>query len=130
MVNAVGKSKYWKSTAIFVTWDDWGGWYDHVPPPIINSYMYSFRVPLLVVSPYAKSGYVSHVNHDFSSIVKFVETAFGLPSLGFGDARADDLTDFFNFNQKPLPFHTIKAPLKAKYFLNDHSPPINDDDDD
>jgi len=68
------------------------------------------------------------VTHDFSSIVKFVETVFGLPSLGFGDASADDLTDCFNFGQRPLPFHTIKAPLKAKYFLNDHSPPLDSDD--
>ncbi len=129
IVNAVGKSKYWNSTAIFITWDDWGGWYDHVPPTIINSYMYGFRVPLVIVSPYAKPGYVSHVTHDFSSVVKFVETAFGLPSLGFGDAYSDDLTDCFNFNQKPLVFHTIKAPLKAKYFLNDNSPPTNPEDD-
>jgi phospholipase C len=130
VVNAVGKSQYWDSTAIFVTWDDWGGWYDHVPPTIRNSYMYSFRVPLLVISPYAKPGYVSEVPHDFSSIVKFVETAFGLPSLGFGDAYSDDLTDCFNFGQRPLTFHTIKAPLKASYFLNDNSPPPADPDDD
>ena len=130
VVNAVGKSKYWDSTAIFVSWDDWGGWYDHVAPPIRNSYEYSFRVPLLVISPYAKPGYVSHVTHDFSSIIKFTETAFGLPSLGFGDVYADDLTDCFNFTQKPLRFRTIKAPLKAEYFLNDNSPPTDPDDDD
>jgi hypothetical protein len=70
------------------------------------------------------------VPHDFSSIVKFVETAFGLPSLGFGDAYSDDLTDCFNFGQRPLTFHTIKAPLKASYFLNDNSPPPADPDDD
>jgi len=128
VVNAVGNSKYWNSTAIFVTWDDWGGWYDHVAPPIRNSYEYSFRVPLLVVSPYVKPGYVSHVNHDFSSIVKFVETVFGLPSLGFGDAYSDDLTDCFNFKQKPLRFHTIKAPLDANHFLSDNSPPTDPDE--
>jgi phospholipase C len=129
IVNAVGNSQYWNSTAIFVTWDDWGGWFDHVPPPIRNSYEYSFRVPLLVISPYAKPGYVSHFNHDFSSIIKFTETAFGLPSLGFGDVYSDDLTDCFNFSQKPLTFHTIKAPLKAEYFLNHHFPKSEPDDD-
>lgn len=129
IVNAVGKSQYWDSTAIFITWDDWGGWFDHVAPPIRNSYEYSFRVPLVVVSPYAKPGYVSHVPHDFSSIIKFAETAFGLPSLGFGDMYSDDLTDCFNFGQQPLTFHTINAPLKAEYFLNDHSPPTDPDDD-
>ncbi len=129
VVNAVGNSQYWNSTAIFVSWDDWGGWFDHVAPPIRNSYEYGFRVPLLVISPYAKPGYVSHVNHDFSSIIKFVETQFDLPSLGFGDAYSDDLSDCFNFNQKPLPFHTIKAPLKADYFKKLKSVPNPVDDD-
>ncbi|MDP9111074.1 MAG: hypothetical protein M3M96_05540, partial [Candidatus Eremiobacteraeota bacterium] len=72
IVNAIGNSQYWNNTAIFVTWDDWGGWYDHVKPPMYNSYELSFRVPLLVISPYAKPGYVSHVQHEFGSILKFV----------------------------------------------------------
>ena len=130
VVNAVGNSKYWNNTAIFVTWDDWGGWYDHVKPPILNSYMYSFRVPLLVISPYAKMGYVSEVNHDFSSIIKFVETQFNLPSLGFGDVYSDDLSDCFDFGQKPREFHTIQAPLHADYFLRQpYEPPDPNDDD-
>src|SRR5262249_26329306 len=61
VVNAIGTSQYWADTAIFITWDDWGGWYDHVAPPIRNSYEFGFRVPLIVVSPYAKAAYVSHV---------------------------------------------------------------------
>jgi len=130
VVNAVGKSKYWNSTAIIVTWDDWGGWYDHVAPPIINSYEYSFRVPLIVISPYAKTSYISHQTHDFSSIVHFVETVFNLPSLGFGDATSDDLSDCFNFNQKPRAFHTIPAPLSADYFLHQEEKPAADFDDD
>ncbi len=130
VVNAVGKSKYWNSTAIIVTWDDWGGWYDHVAPPIINSYEYSFRVPLLVISPYAKTAYVSHTTHDFGSIVHFVETVFNLPSLGFGDKTSDDLTDCFNFSQKPRAFHTIPAPLHADYFLHQDEKPAADFDDD
>ncbi len=128
IVNAVGNSPYWANTAIFVSWDDWGGWYDHVAPPIRNSYEYGFRVPLLVVSSYAKPGYVSHVNHDFSSILKFAETVFSLPSLGFGDRYSDNLTDCFNFGQKPLTFHAIHAPLDANHFLNDHTPPTDPDD--
>src|SRR5215469_11284868 len=67
IVNAIGTSKYWSDTAIFITWDEWGGWYDHVAPQIYDSYEYGFRVPLIVVSPYAKAGYVSHVIHDFGS---------------------------------------------------------------
>ena len=129
IVNAVGTSPYWASTAIFITWDDWGGWYDHVPPPIINSYEYGFRVPLIVVSPYAKPAYVSHVTHDFGSLLKFIEVTYNLPSLGYADSLADDLYDCFNFKQKPTPFRQIKAPLGAAYFLNDKRPPLDPDDD-
>ena len=81
VVNALGSSAYWSDTAIFVTWDDWGGWYDHVPPPHYNSYELGFRVPLIVISPYAKPHYISHVQHEFGSILKFVEETFALGSL-------------------------------------------------
>ncbi len=116
VVNAVGHSQYWNNTAIFIVWDDWGGWYDHVAPQIFGSYELGFRVPLIVVSPYAKPAYVSHVQHEFGSILKFTEETFGLGSLGFTDARADDLADCFNLHQAPLPFRTIAAPLSAEYF--------------
>ena len=76
IVNAIGNSAYWANTAIIITWDDWGGWYDHVAPKVINDglswgsgYVYGFRVPLIVVSPYAKAAYISHVTHDFGSIL-------------------------------------------------------------
>jgi phospholipase C len=137
VVNAIGNSPFWNSTAIFITWDDWGGWYDHVPPPAVLKdcsrwgcgYVYGFRVPLIVVSPYAKSGYISHVQHDFGSILKFVEENFDLGSLGYADVPADDLSDCFDFNQIPLKFHTIPAPLDASYFLDDTRPPTPPDDD-
>jgi phospholipase C len=137
IVNAIGSSSYWSNTAVIITWDDWRGWYDHVPPlQVINDgtgwgsgYVYGFRVPLIVVSPYAKKAYVSHVQHDFGSILKFVEEIYGLPSLGYADERADDLSDCFNFRQTPSPFHTIAAPLSEEYFLNDRTPPTDPDDD-
>jgi phospholipase C len=137
IVNAIGNSSYWANTAIIITWDDWGGWYDHVPPSrVINDrrdwgsgYVYGFRVPLIVVAPYAKAGYISHVNHDFGSILSFVEQNFGLATLGYADARADNLADCFNFNQTPLPFQMIQAPLDARHFLNDRSIPVGPDDD-
>ena len=129
IVNAIGDSPYWADTAIIITWDDWGGWYDHVAPNVINSYEYGFRVPLIVVSPYAKAQYISHVTHDFGSILKFIEGTYGLGSLGYADAPADDLSDCFNLNQTPLKFQTIAAPLNADYFLNDHRPPTDPDDD-
>jgi phospholipase C len=134
IVNAIGMSPYWADTAILVTWDDWGGWYDHVPPPQIrNSYEYGLRVPLLVISPYAKPAYISHVNHDFGSILRFTENVFSLgqidPTVGYADSRSDDLSDCFDFNQTPLVFTPIAAPVSADYFLNDKSPPTPPDDD-
>jgi len=129
IVNAIGSSSYWSNTAIIITWDDWGGWYDHVAPQILNSYEYGFRVPMIVVSPYAKPAYISQVTHDFGSILKFIETTYNLPSLGNADATADDLSDCFNFNQTPIQFQTISAPLNASYFLNDKRPPTDPDDD-
>ena len=92
-------------------------------------YVYGFRVPLIVVSPYAKAQHISHAQHDFGSILKFVETTFSLPSLGTADVAADDLSDCFDFNQTPLVFKTIAAPFDAQYFLNDKTMPLDPDDD-
>ena len=129
IVNAIGNSSYWSSTAIFITWDDWGGWYDHVAPTIHNSYEYGFRVPLIVVSPYAKRGYVSHVTHDFGSLLHFTETTFKLPSLGYADSLADDLSDCFDFSQTAAPFQPFAAKFDAGYFLSDKRAPLDPDDD-
>jgi phospholipase C len=136
IVNAIGNSAYWANTAIIITWDDWGGWYDHIAPKIINDglswgsgYVYGFRVPLIVVSPYAKAAHISHVTHDFGSILKFIETTFTLPSLGYADVAADNLSDCFNLTQSPLTFKQIPAALAAAHFLNDKRPPTAPDDD-
>jgi len=128
VVNAIGNSQYWDSTVIFITWDDWGGWYDHVAPSVINSYEYGIRVPMIIVSPFAKPGYVSHVTHDFGSILKFIEEVYHLPSLGYADALADDFSDCFNFHGHNR-FRNIKAPHNARYFINDKRPPTDPDDD-
>lgn len=116
IVDAVGASPAWNSTAILVTWDDWGGWYDHVAPPQLDAMGLGFRVPLLVISPYAKRGYVSHVRHEFGSILHFTENVFGLPTLGTADARADDLSDCFDFTQAPRPFAALRS---ARYRIDD-----------
>jgi phospholipase C len=119
IVNSIGNAKtcdggagYWSDTAIIVTWDDWGGWYDHVTPPIRNYNELGLRVPLLVISPYARRGYVSKVQHEFGSILAFAEETFGIPkgSLKSTDASADDLSDAFDFSQKPRAFKHINAP--------------------
>ncbi|MGC1381317.1 MAG: alkaline phosphatase family protein [Candidatus Baltobacteraceae bacterium] len=128
VVNAIGESKYWKNTAIFVTWDDWGGWYDHVTPPEYNSYELGFRVPLIAISAYTPKGYVSHRKHEFGSILKFTEKIFGLGSLGTTDTRADDLMDCFDFSQQPRSFTPIPTKRNAQYFL--HQPASMEDPDD
>ena len=143
IVNAVGTSAdcdggngYWRNTAIFITWDDWGGWYDHEPPPILippeGDYQYGFRVPLLVVSAYTPSGYIDNLRYDFGSILRFIEQNFGLSegALTFADARAaNDLTRFFNLNGTLRTFHPVSTPLDASFFINDKRPPTDPDDD-
>ena len=115
VVNAIGESPFWNSTAIFVMWDEWGGWYDHVKPPYADFDGLGFRVPLLVISPYAKHGYVSHVQYEHGSILKFIEDRFGLPRLAASDARADSpARDCFDFNQPPRRFHPFGKPLTAR----------------
>jgi phospholipase C len=127
VVNAVGQSQYWNSTAIFITWDDWGGWYDHVKPPQYNHYELGFRVPLVVVSPYAKTAYVSHKVHEFGSILKFAEQTFDLGSMGTTDVRSDNLYDAFDFKQQPRAFVPIKAPpFNPSSDTLDGSPDIED----
>jgi phospholipase C len=144
IVNAIGNNTncddgtgYWKDTAIFITWDDWGGWYDHVQPVFQtganqNDYQLGFRVPLVVVSAYsAKVGYISNLKYDFGSILKGIEGIFGLGSLGFADARAtNDLHDFFNFHHAPSKYTTIQAPLEGSFFIKNDSvevaPPDSD----
>jgi phospholipase C len=124
IVDAVGQSPYWNDSAIFVTWDDWGGWYDHVPPPQIDANGLGIRVPLIVISPFARAGYVSHVQHEFGSILHFSEEAFGLPSLGTRDAISDDLSDCFDFSQTPIPFKYIPH---GKFAMSDPTAPVDTD---
>ena len=119
LVNAVGKSKFWDSTAVFVMWDDWGGMYDHVPPAHLDVDGLGFRVPLLVISPYAKASYVSHVHYETGSLLRFAEDVFGLARLTAVDARANSpASDCFDFTQPPRKFVPIKAPKPPAFFLN------------
>jgi phospholipase C len=131
VVNALGASSYWPDTAIFVTWADWGGWYDHVLPPHFSSYELGFRVPLLVISPFAKKGYVSHVGYSFGSILRFMEETYNLPSLGYQDASSDDMSDCFDFTQAIMPFNPIKADHDAAFFIKrSETEPLIDADED
>jgi phospholipase C len=131
IVNAVGESKYWNSTAVIVMWDEWGGWYDEVIPkqyadPQTKAYEgLGFRVPLIVISPYAKAGYISHQQHEIASTLKFIEETFDLPTIGkctpkadsFADCRADGFDDMFDYTQQPIPFVPISSKYEAQYFL-------------
>jgi phospholipase C len=123
IVNAVGESSYWPGTAIVILWDDWGGFYDNVPPPFLDRWGgLGFRVPMIVVSAYAPKpqpgdySYISHTPYEFGSILKFVETTFHLGTLGKTDARARDLLGCFDFSQAPRKFEVVKAPYSRRYF--------------
>jgi phospholipase C len=120
LVNAVGESKFWKTTAIFVMWDEWGGWYDHVPPPYVDYDGLGLRVPLLVISPYARHGYVSHVQYEHGSILRFIEDQFRLGRLSASDSRANSPeNDCFDFTQPPRAFVPIKTHKSAADFVRD-----------
>ncbi|HEX3672371.1 MAG TPA: alkaline phosphatase family protein [Candidatus Cybelea sp.] len=109
LVNAVGESKYWNSTAIFILWDSYGGWYDPEPPEYLDEEGLGFRVPLVIVSPYAKRGYVSHVHYEHGSILKFAEDQFGLGRLAASDRRANSPErDAFDFSKPPRKFVPLK----------------------
>ena len=100
-LNALMQGTDWSSSAVFITYDDFGGFYDHVPPPQVDIYGLGPRVPMLIVSPYAKKAYISHTQYELSSMIKFAEEVFGLPNLGQRDVLANDMTDSFDFTQSP-----------------------------
>jgi phospholipase C len=129
VINAIGTGPMWKTTAIFVVWDDWGGWYDHVVPPHLDRMGLGFRVPLIVISPWAKRHYVSHVQHEFGSIIKFSELVFDLPSLHTTDDRSDAFRDCFDFSQTPVPFERIPTLRRIAYFEANDTPDIPPDSD-
>jgi len=103
VVNAVMEGPHWPDTAIFMTWDDYGGFYDHVPPPQVDDFGFGIRVPLLVISPYAKQGFVAHELGEFSSVLRFVEDNWGLTQLTHRDREATPLISAFDFTQQPRP---------------------------
>src|SRR6266508_3684808 len=101
VLNVIMSSPMWKDTAIFITWDDYGGFYDHVPPPQVDRFGFGIRVPLLVISPYAKAGYVDHTLGEFSSVLRFIEDNWGLSQLTHRDRDARNLSEAFDFSQVP-----------------------------
>ena len=116
LVNALMESPYWKDSLIVITWDDYGGFYDHVPPLQVDAFGFGPRVPALVISPYAKPDYVSHYGYEFSSVLKFVEERWGLQHMTPRDHYADDMRDCFNFNQAPNKPRVISIPANLPSF--------------
>jgi phospholipase C len=117
LVNAIGASPYWKSTAIFVFWDDYGGWYDPQPPALVDYDGLGVRIPMLVVSAYARKGHVAHAHYEHGSILKFVEDSFGLPRLSASDKRAiSPAGDCFDFSKPARRFVPIQSPYDETYF--------------
>lgn len=116
VVNAIGESAYWDSTAVIVVWDDWGGEYDNVPPPQLDGQGLGMRVPMLIISAYDKEssasqpGYVSHTQYEDGSLLKFIEQNWNLGSLGTTDVRANSIADCFDFSQAARPFVPITIP--------------------
>ena len=102
-INAVMRSRFWKNTAILLTWDDFGGFYDHVAPPVESRYSLGPRVPTLVISPYARRSSVDHTQYDFRSILKFLEGNFGLPHIMSYDRSVSSIAGMLDFGQKPAP---------------------------
>jgi phospholipase C len=123
LVNAIGTSKYWDSTATFIFWDDYGGWYDPQPPAYVDYDGLGLRLGMLIVSAYAKKGYVTHTHLEHGSILKFVEDTFGLPPMAASDKRANLPSDAFDFSAPPRKFAKIEAPYDLNYFK--HQPPDN-----
>ncbi|MBV9718114.1 MAG: hypothetical protein JOZ77_02260 [Candidatus Eremiobacteraeota bacterium] len=127
IVNAIGQSQYWKNTAIFIFWDDYGGWYDPEPPAYEDYDGLGLRIPMLVVSAYAKKGHVSHVHYEHGSVLKFIEDIWGLPRLAASDQRANSpAADCFDFTKPPRKFVMIPSAHGKDFFLDQpssHRPP-------
>ena len=105
------KSPYWQNSVLIITWDDYGGFYDHVPPPEVDKYGYGPRVPAIIVSPYAQPGFIDHTLYDFTSVLRFIEDRFNLKPLTERDKNANNLAQSLNLKQQPLSPFLIKGKL-------------------
>jgi phospholipase C len=116
VIDAIMRSPMWEHTAIFLTWDDYGGFYDHVPPPQIDRMGLGIRVPMIMISPYARRGLVSHELGEFSSVLRFIEDNWDLRRLTHRDRRATPLLSAFDFDQGP------RAPVPLPRRTDCHGP--------
>lgn len=105
LVTALMRSSSWDSSMFVLTWDDWGGWYDHVSPPQVDADGYGFRVPALIISPYARRGFIDSTTYDFTSALKFIEENWSLEPLSARDATANSLRASLDLEGAPRPPH-------------------------
>jgi phospholipase C len=119
VIDSIMRSPMWKDTAIFLTWDDWGGFYDHVKPPRVDRFGFGFRVPFLVISPYARRGLVDHHDGEFSTVLRFIEDNWGLRHLTKRDGKTGNFASDFDFTAPrrppdPLPVRSdCRGPIWA-----------------
>jgi len=128
LIQALMESSSWENSAFILTYDDWGGWYDHVPPPQVDSFGYGFRVPAILVSPYARKGHIDNTELDFTSLLKFIIDNWSLEPLGGRSLQVNSITSAFDFDNPPrsaiiLPFDRIsleepnRAPHRIVIYL-------------
>jgi phospholipase C len=115
-LEALAAGPDWPTTAVFLAWDDWGGYYDHVAPPSVDALGLGFRVPFLVISPYARRGYVDHTLGEFSSVLRFIEEDFNLGQLTDRDRNASDLVYDFDWTQQNLELPALSQRSSAGGF--------------
>jgi phospholipase C len=129
VVNAIGESSYWDSTAIVIVWDDWGGLYDDLDPTQYGYGGLGPRVPAIVVSAYAKPHYISKTYYEFGSILKYIEQNWHLGTLGTSDKRSKSIIDCFDYSQTPIKFVPIASAHSESYFIRRKPSylPIDDD---
>jgi phospholipase C len=108
VLQALAGGPQWSTSAVFLTWDDFGGFYDHVAPTQIDLYGLGFRVPLLLISPYAKAGTIDHTRAEFSSVLRFIEADFDVPPLTDRDKNSPDMMQDFDFTQTPLQLPALQ----------------------
>ena len=117
LINQVMQSSFWQSTAIIVTWDDYGGFYDQVPPPVVDQYGEGFRVPTLVISPWSKPHYIDNTTYEFASMIKLADSIFNIQPTAPRVESANDMLNSFNFSQTPRPplmeSETFVGPAKS-----------------
>jgi len=107
LLQSLMQSEFWSSSAFLLSYDDWGGWYDHVPPPQIDEYGLGPRVPALLISPYAKKGVIDHTQLEFTSALKFIQENWGVKSLGVRDVNANNFINAFDFTAPARPAEMI-----------------------